>query len=86
MQCDEEKNGQLVHLVPGAWHMPFHINGGVPFVEEVLLTLKAAGKSKPSDTTLSRVKAIVPARHRSSWSIKATSDTIEQFYDLLRGR
>ena len=86
MQCDEEKNEQLVYLVPEAWHMPFHINGGAPFVEKVLLALKAASKPKPSDMTLSRVKAIVPARHRSSWSIKATSDTIEQFYDLLRGR
>ena len=73
----------LVGLVSGAWHMPFHIDNGRPFVDRVLRAIEVARLPQPSGPLLSYLQQD-PEIFASSWNVCATTRTVEQLHAALK--
>ena len=75
---------ELVNLVRGAWHMPFHINGGTPFVEQTLRAIDVACVPQPTAKLIETLQNLDAEKYQSIWSTKATMGVIESIYSSLR--
>ena len=74
----------IVGLVPGAWHAPFHVHQGGPFVAKVLRAVAVARLPTPSAALLHAVATLDPAAYASTWSLTATAAAIARVYAHLR--
>jgi pimeloyl-ACP methyl ester carboxylesterase len=74
----------LVGIVPGAWHMPFHVEKGDPFVDKLLRAIEVARLPNPSKDLLKELESLEPSSFASSLSLRSTSSTIERLYAHLR--
>jgi len=77
-------NPDLVGIVPGAWHAPFHIQKGDPFVETLLRAVDVACVPQPSARLVESLVKLDPSKYASTWNLKATTRKIEQLYTQLR--
>ncbi len=75
---------RMVGIVPGAWHMPYHIEKGDPFVDKVLLAVEAACLPDPSAALLKELETLDPCLFATSCSVSTTNLAIERFYTHLR--
>ena len=57
---------ELVNLVPGAWHMPFHINGGTPFVEQTLRAIDVACVPQPTAKLIETLQNFDAEKYQST--------------------
>jgi pimeloyl-ACP methyl ester carboxylesterase len=75
---------QMVGIVPGAWHAPFHVQKGEPFVEKVLRAVEVARLPEPSKQLLQNLASLDPSLYASSWNLRTTARAIERFSAALR--
>ena len=75
---------KMVGIVPGAWHMPYHIEKGDPFVEKVLHAVQAASLPEPSTHLLEKLDVLDPFLFCTSCSFSTTNNSIERLYAHLR--
>ena len=82
MRCNSTK-GTIVNLVPGAWHMPFHVDSGIPFVDQTLRAIDVACVPRPTRVLTDALHKMDAQRYRSTWSSQATAQVIESLYKKL---
>ena len=75
---------KMVGIVPGAWHMPYHIEKGDPFVEKVLQAVEAACVPEPSTALLKELESLDPFLFCTSCSLSKTNIAIQRLYAHLR--
>jgi pimeloyl-ACP methyl ester carboxylesterase len=75
---------KMVGIVPGAWHMPYHVDKGDPFVDKVLRAVEAASLPEPSTHLLEKLDLLDPFLFCTSCSLSETSHAIERLYAHLR--
>eukprot|EP00961_Rhodomonas_salina_P142811 1922624-Rhodomonas_salina.1 len=73
----------VVGIVPAAWHMPFHVNHGVPFRNHVLAMIDKVQIPKVSEPLIRNLESLDPSTFRGSWSISSTKRIIQIAYEGL---
>jgi len=74
----------LVGIVPGAWHMPFHIQNGEPFLDKLLHAVEVARLPTPSKNLVKELELLDATSFATSWSMSTTANQIEKLYTHLR--